>query len=91
MCQYVTYNKLFGDSLLTIVQPKITCPAKKGTYVAINTSIDTTALNMLPIGGNRWSAELASYIRPNKDSESVLVGCFILDVTITEFRSRKKN
>lgn len=87
----MAYNQFFGDSLLNIVNPKMMCPSKKGTYVATNISLDTTALNMLPIEGNRWLAELAFSARQKEDSESVLVGCLMLDVTITEFRSRKKN
>ncbi|KAF6215069.1 hypothetical protein GE061_009818 [Apolygus lucorum] len=81
-CQMVVARGMLWTPTFDRIQPRLTCPFKKGSYVLKESSLDASLLSKLIKPGDFWRATLKLFVGKR------LVSCFKVGVELVEIRNR---
>lgn len=89
LCQRLFDKKNFLHGILSNFQPRIACPVSPQRYVTINSTLDLTAITVLPLSGSVWMGNLKIMSGEGKKAEMVF--CANAETQIERVRNKKRN
>lgn len=89
LCHRIFDKKNFLHGILSTLQPQISCPVSPQRYVTLSSTLDLTAITLLPISGAVWMGNLKIMSGEGKKAE--LVFCANAETQIERVRNKKRN
>lgn len=86
LCSQLQNNIWLNLSKFT--KPPLKCPLKSGTYAFQNAIVDLAQVSLLPLEGYLWKTKFTIYQLGGNNPQPL--GCFLVNVKITENRKRSR-